>query len=88
MIEAPWSQDIVDRLNAQQKANVFHPYTCGNCREDLVATENGWICSSPVCGYTQNWAHNPLTIEDIIGWRNALEEMIADAIEAGKESTE
>lgn len=41
----------------------MHPFTCGgttgdgrDCRHDLVATEDGWVC--PACAYTQNWAHD------------------------------
>jgi hypothetical protein len=65
MIKAPWSDDIIVRLNAYQVAGVFHPYTCGNdhCRSDLIATTNGWICDN--CNYTQDWAHEPLTLEEL-----------------------
>jgi hypothetical protein len=57
----PWTQEVVDALNAQQKAREVHPFTCGN-RKDiekthadkegvLVATADGWTC--PWCDYKQ-----------------------------------
>ena len=69
-IEAPWDHDIVERLNAVQKCGWIHPFTCGSCREDLVATEAGWICEAikkggAKCDYTQNWALSPPTLEDL-----------------------
>ena len=53
---APWSQDQVNSLNAFQRSKKVHPYTCGGdgCREVLVATQGGWVCSK--CEYTQNHA--------------------------------
>lgn len=56
-IVAPWTEDQVRELNRYQQAGFMHPFTCGGdeCREVLVATENGWKC--PNCDYTQNWAH-------------------------------
>lgn len=64
-IHAPFTPEQVRRLNEYQHAGQFHPYTCGNCRDNLgtengmndrllVATEQGWEC--PTCDYTQNWA--------------------------------
>lgn len=52
-----WTKEEIKNLNEFQTCGYFHPFTCGNenCRHDLVATENGWIC--PKCPYTQNWAH-------------------------------
>ena len=32
-IKAPWSKELVDRLNQYQKCNRYHPYTCGYCRD-------------------------------------------------------
>ena len=57
MNKAPWSPDIVQGLNRQQKSGVIHPYTCGDekCRAILIATTDGWICSK--CNYTQDWFH-------------------------------
>ena len=60
-VQAPWSDDIVERLNAFQHSDMFHPYTCGDCRSDLIATNAGWKCSEVGCSFTQNWAHNPPT---------------------------
>jgi hypothetical protein len=31
----PWPKELVDKLNAQQKSGAVHPYTCGNCRDNL-----------------------------------------------------
>jgi hypothetical protein len=51
-------------INEQQKSGNVHPYTCGNtnCRETLVATENGWICLK--CGYTQDLPASPISLLD------------------------
>ena len=61
---APWTPEQVAALNARQANNGplgVHPYTCGapKCRAILVATESGWICPQPFCGYRQNWAMMP-----------------------------
>ena len=65
-VNAPWSQDIVDRLNAHQSAGYVHEYTCGNCGHALTATTDGWVCESPKpCNYTQSWAHEPPTLEQL-----------------------
>lgn len=74
-ISPPWDGQTVQKLNEYQRIGQFHPYTCGNNRDDkahrdyqavhggdfgqLVATTDGWIC--PVCHYTQAWAWNPPT---------------------------
>lgn len=69
MIKAPFTPEQIDALNKYQNSGIFHPYTCGNekCRQDLIATENGWIC--PCCEYTQNWAH------DILPSKNEIENL-------------
>jgi len=69
---APWSDDIVARLNAHQAVGFLHPYTCGNCSSNLIATKNGWICSLPDCAYEQNWAHDPPKITDLDAMKNSL----------------
>ncbi len=66
IIEAPWTKEQVDGLNAYQEAGRMHPYTCGsgNRTDDkhldgegkLVATTDGWVC--PYCDYKQDWAHD------------------------------
>ena len=53
MLNAPWSEEQVLLLNKYQNEGLFHPYTCGNCREILIATKDGWICNK--CDYKQNW---------------------------------
>ena len=77
IITAPWTAEQVEALNAYQRGNSFHPFTCGGDRSDdahvayaalhhdrddglLVATAGGWHC--PVCGYSQNWAHDFMAI--------------------------
>jgi hypothetical protein len=57
IIKAPFSQVQVYFLNRFQEAGRFHPFTCGGekCRENLVATTDGWRC--PLCDYTQDWAY-------------------------------
>lgn len=57
MLKAPWTDEQVKNLNDYQNSGRFHPFTCGNCRNDLVALNEGWTCPTPDCGYTQDWAH-------------------------------
>lgn len=54
-IVAPWSSAVVTALNRYQRLGRYHPYSCGECRRDLEATPEGWVCLA--CGYTQSWAH-------------------------------
>lgn len=78
LIYAPWTDEQVKNLNAWQKDETVHPFTCGGDRGDkahkdgegvLVATRKGWKC--PYCPYTQIWAHafmgivRPITPEGI-----------------------
>lgn len=69
--EAIWTEEECANLNAFQRSNYVHPFTCGGDRMDdahrkaqaerggdfgeLVATRTGWKC--PACDYTQDWAH-------------------------------
>jgi hypothetical protein len=59
-IEAPWTKDQVDRLNAFQARQDVHPFTCPGgtprcVKRELVATPDGWECH---CGeYHQTWVH-------------------------------
>ncbi|MDB5185046.1 MAG: hypothetical protein JWN38_854 [Candidatus Saccharibacteria bacterium] len=68
-IRAPFSSEQVAALNIYQTDGIFHPFTCGNDvlhdaqaadgQEQewlLVATPEGWTCSSEACDYTQEWA--------------------------------
>lgn len=64
ILNAPWTPEQVEALNARQRDGKFHPYTCGSGnRTDsahldgtgiLVATAGGWVC--PYCDYRQSWA--------------------------------
>ena len=72
-VRAPFTPEQVEALNRFQKYGMFHSFTCGKDRMDeahtayqeehggdygeLVATEAGWVCPVPGCGYTQGWAH-------------------------------
>lgn len=64
-VRAPFTPEQVTSLNDYQRSGVFHPFTCGPCRDSdpnlplldehlLVATEVGWVC--PTCDHTQDWA--------------------------------
>lgn len=67
MRRVPWTEAEVAALNASQRDNRRHPYTCGSGRRTdanhldgegvLVATVNGWMC--PWCDYRQDWVHSP-----------------------------
>jgi len=56
-IKAPWTPLQVECLNRFQRAGFWHPFTCGKCSRDLVATPDGWRCPSNGCDYEQDWAH-------------------------------
>lgn len=71
-VDAPFTPEQVESLNAYQHAGIFHEFTCGGKHEAgvvlgpglvfepavlLVATVDGWVCSQS-CGYTQTWAHS------------------------------
>ena len=50
-----WTKDQVNSFNAFQKSGCMHPFTCGACSGELIATRDGCKCE---CGkYTQYWAH-------------------------------
>jgi hypothetical protein len=71
-LKAPFRAEAVVHLNRYQNYSGWHPFTCGNDRGSaehkayaeahggdwgqLIATSTGWVC--PVCGYTQDWAHD------------------------------
>lgn len=62
-VEAPWTIEQADALNAWQACGWVHPFTCPN-RDDgrhfddsvLHADTTGWKC--PFCKYIQTWAHD------------------------------
>lgn len=56
--KAPWSTEMVNKLNKYQQTEPFHPYTCGHDHGKevkLIATTNGWKCPEANCNYTQDW---------------------------------
>lgn len=67
-INAPFTPEQVERLNAFQQAGRIHPFTCcsdgpaDQCERRLrksegllIATPEGWVC--PCGAYRQTWAH-------------------------------
>lgn len=68
-ILAPFTAAQVVALDAYQRADRYHPFTCPNRGDGKHGTTetlhelallpttsvHGWIC--PYCDYTQNWAH-------------------------------
>lgn len=55
---APWTAEEVKSLNEFQQCDAWHPFTCGKCRANLVATALGWRCNTFACDYIQDWAHD------------------------------
>jgi hypothetical protein len=57
LVEAPWTDEQVEKLNHYQRLGYVHEYTCPHDHPGRVlhATCNGWVC--PLCDYTQPWAH-------------------------------
>lgn len=55
-VKAPWSTEQVANLNEFQSLALMHPFTCGQCRADLRATEDGWVCDHCGGGVVQDWA--------------------------------
>jgi len=64
MINAPFTDEQVKRLNQYQNCGHVHPFTCGNdkCRAILKATRKGWVCEC--CGFTQDWAHEEMVAQE------------------------
>jgi hypothetical protein len=60
-VQAPWSDDQVDALNAWQQLDHVHPFTCPEDHlagaVSLVATPTGWVCPQGKCKRTQSWAY-------------------------------
>jgi hypothetical protein len=52
-MKAPFTDSQIESINSFQKREIFHPLTCGYCRENLEAGIEGLYC--PVCIYTQDW---------------------------------
>lgn len=67
-IDAPFTDEQVENLNAFQENMLAHPFTCdgSGCEQDvsaiLKATNEGWVCP---CGkYKQSWAHAFMAIRE------------------------
>ena len=62
LINAPFTPDQVNTLNAYQDLGITHPYTCALRSQHpgeegiLIATTKGWKCPEDKCEYTQDWA--------------------------------
>lgn len=62
IVNAPFSDEHIRKLEEHQNNVMYHPYTCdgeedcnGNEERKLIPTKDGWICK---CGkYTQDWSH-------------------------------
>jgi hypothetical protein len=75
-IEAPFTAEQVETMNAFQSLDTVHPFTCANDHagdDVLVAHEDGWRC--PSCEYRQHWAHGFMADKGIV------EKLIAQAVE-------
>lgn len=57
-----FTEDEVKSLNEFQKSGIMHPFTCGKCSNDLIATTDGWKCEDEKCDYVQDWAHDWMKI--------------------------
>jgi hypothetical protein len=55
---APWTDQQVESINGFQKCDYNHPFTCGNCRNPLVAQSDGFVCPNQGCDYRQTWCHD------------------------------
>jgi hypothetical protein len=48
----PWSDELIEALKWYQSGIMFHPYTCGNCRDKLgtrfIKTESGELVKEPI----------------------------------------
>lgn len=53
IVVAPWTDQQVEQLNHRQTLKHLHQYTCGDCGQTLLATNNGWTCHH--CRYAQQW---------------------------------
>lgn len=57
IVYAPWSDRQVASINSFQQCNYVHSFTCGECRNDLVAKHFGFVCPTKGCEYRQDWCH-------------------------------
>jgi hypothetical protein len=67
VIRAPFSPQQVAALNRWQVDGRFHPFTCGDDGHEanvrLIACVDGWRCAVQLCGYTQDWAHDFMAVD-------------------------
>jgi len=65
ILQAPWTAEEVANLVERQRYGTLHPYTHfwqgnnqpENCGALLLPTQQGWICPTRGCGYTQDWCY-------------------------------
>lgn len=63
IIHAPFTPEVVAELVKHQGGRYTHPYTCEN-GHTMVVSRTGFRCQARDCGYTQEWAHDPLSLSD------------------------
>lgn len=58
-LSAPWNSDQVAAINAFQKRDDVHPFTCPNHSDSaLRVTPAALYCPVKGCSYTQYWVHD------------------------------
>ena len=63
-VTAPFDDNQVRRINAFQKNNKFHPFTCSTdgCKVRVLhAEKTRMICRG--CGYVQYWVYSIMAVE-------------------------
>jgi len=58
VMDAPWSDEVVEALNWWQRSEFVHPYTCA-CGEVMIPTKEGFVCRK--CPHKQDWC-----MEDVV----------------------
>ena len=64
-VTAPFTPDQVASLNAYQRSEAHHPFTCAGDHDGLdevvlAAQSTGWVCTTDRCTYQQDWAHGAM----------------------------
>ena len=74
---APWSDELIEILKWYQFSGVYHPYTCGNCRDKLgtrfLRTESGELIKEPVDFNSwegENWKQVVILDRELFPTRN------------------